>query len=245
MSKTPEEYNAAEIAAGRFTQRHIAKVVSYFQSFKGLEPDGKAGPATRTAIDMIDKKGDEAALRAVERCWPVRCLKNGRKPEITSSHYEENDDRSTHRGVDIFFRHLSDDDPKAKRGDGEGTGRDPDGTVKWWIPPGTSAIASAAGKVVMASLTPTGFRVWVDVGPCYDGYFHLETLAVTPGQIVTLGQALGTIGDNPLDIDADHLHFENYIGDLADYKSSKHYSINPRPYLEDARFLPALTAGGS
>jgi hypothetical protein len=248
VTKTADEYNAAELAAGRLTNTHVTSLVRWFQNFKGLDADGKAGPTTRKMIDTITPKSTqtlEAELLAVSRVWPMRCLTNGRKPEITSGHYEENDDRSTHRGVDIFFRHLLGDDPKAKRGDGQGTGKDPDGTVKWWIPPGTTAIASAKGKVVMASWTSTGYRVWIDVGPCYDGYFHLETMTVAVGQLVEQGAALGLIGDNPSAFDASHLHFENYVGDLDRYMSSKEKSLNPRPFLQTALYLPALSAGGS
>lgn len=247
MSKTPEEYNAAELAADRLSWEQITAALRWFQSAQGIEPDGKAGPITRAKLDLLRKPTStrEQQLESLSRVWPIRCLTNGRRPEITSGHYEENDDRSTHRGVDIFFRHLSDDDPKAKRGDGFGTGTDPDGTVKWWIPPGTTAIASAAGKVILASLTPTGYRVWIDVGPCFDGYFHMKSIVVKPGDIVTQGQTLGIIGDNPSAHDAAHLHFENYVGDLDHYRSSKDKSLNPRPYLERARFLPALSTGGS
>jgi murein DD-endopeptidase MepM/ murein hydrolase activator NlpD len=243
MSKTPEEYNAAELAAGRLTQRHIALAVREFQKSAQLDIDGKAGPATRRALEATIVKTQEAwelEMLSVPRVWPMRCLRNGRKPEITSGFYEENDARPNHRGADLFFRHLADDPKDVKRGDGEGAGRDSDGTVKWWIPPGTKAIASAKGRVVMASWTATGYRAWIDVGPCYDGYFHLETLDVKIGDVLPMGAVIGTVGDNPIDTDADHLHFEMYKGDLNAYRLSKFNSINPRVYLARASYLPAL-----
>lgn len=238
----PRDYNATELAAGRLTLDHLTTAIREFQLGHGLDPDGAAGPQTRAALEALTKARAvhvKDALAALDRIWPLRCLANGRKPEITSGHFKVNPSRPTHRGCDLFFRHLADDPHDVKRGDGLGAGTEADGTVKWWIPPGTQAVASLAGKVVRASASPTGYRVWIDVGPCFDGYFHLRDLKVAVGQQVEQGQALGTVGDNPSEIDAAHLHFEIFVGDLELYRVATTSSLDPEPHLRHARYLPA------
>lgn len=234
----PRDFNAAEIAAGRLTIDHVTTAVREFQLSHNLDPDGAAGVLTRAALQKADPNRHKA-LPLLDRVWPLRCLANGRKPQITSGHHSVNPSRPTHRGADLFYRHLDDDPRTVKRGDGLGAGTDADGTVKWWIPPGTVAVASCAGRVVRASSTPTGFRVWVDTDLCFDGYFHLKDLRVTVGQTVTQGQALGLVGDNPSEIDAAHLHFEIYVGDLDEYRHNVTGSLDPEVYLRTARYLSA------
>lgn len=230
------DYNKAEFAADRLTWKHITELGRQFQASKGLEADGRIGPATRAALIP------PTAPLVFERVWPLRCLANGRKPEITSGHYSHNPARPNHRGVDLFFRHLADDPPNVRRGDGAGAGQDPDGTVKWWIPANTLFIASAAGEVVIAGKSPTGFRLWISVagGAFYNGYFHGTKLFVSAGDVVEVGQPLGIVGDNPLDIDASHLHFEKYVGDLDHYMSNKAGSLDPTNDLKHAAYLPAI-----
>jgi hypothetical protein len=52
MSKTPSEFNLEAIAQGQLTGDMIERLVREFQERKGLVVDGKAGPATRSALEM-------------------------------------------------------------------------------------------------------------------------------------------------------------------------------------------------
>ena len=142
------------------------------------------------------------------RCWPLRPLADGRRPTITSGFHTRNPSRPTHQGVDLFYRWKPSDGP-VRVGDG-GAARDRrTGAPKWFIPAGTMAVASAAGRVVRASSSPTGHIVWID-HRCgwFTGYMHLRRVVVRAGVAVELGQELGEVGDNPRAIDASHLHFE-------------------------------------
>jgi AmpD protein len=51
---TPEQYNQAEITAGRLTPEHIVELVAFWQEKHGLTADGKAGPKTRASIDAAN-----------------------------------------------------------------------------------------------------------------------------------------------------------------------------------------------
>ena len=61
-------------------------------------------------------------------------------------------------------------------------------------------------------------------------YYHLADLAVRKGDRVRPGQQLGRIGDNPLDQDARHLHFE-----IRKRVGTRHRDLNPGPYLAHAK----------
>jgi murein DD-endopeptidase MepM/ murein hydrolase activator NlpD len=142
------------------------------------------------------------------RCWPLRALADGRRPTITSGFRTRNPSRPTHQGVDLFYRWKPSDGP-VRVGDG-GAARDrKTGQPKWFIPAGTMAVASAAGRVVRASRSPTGHIVWID-HRCgwFTGYMHLRGVVVRVGADVQLGDVLGEVGDNPRATDASHLHFE-------------------------------------
>lgn len=48
---TADEFNAAEIAAGRLQVGHVTAMVRMAQAALGLDADGKCGPKTRTALE--------------------------------------------------------------------------------------------------------------------------------------------------------------------------------------------------
>jgi CHAP domain-containing protein len=50
---TPEEFTAAELAAGRLTATHVSTAVRFAQSSLKLDVDGKAGPDTRAALEAF------------------------------------------------------------------------------------------------------------------------------------------------------------------------------------------------
>lgn len=164
------------------------------------------------------------------RCYPLRKLEDGRKPTITSRHFLNNPERKNHNGVDFFYPWRDGDKPM-KIGDG---GR----TKKWAIPNPTYAIAAASGIVTIAGASKTGYRVWIQVaGGLYLGYFHLTRLFVQPGEAVGMGAMIGIVGDNPVDNDAVHLHFEVYKGDLGKYPRG---TIDPERFLKGARMYDAM-----
>lgn len=224
-----DAYNLKQITSDKLRPEHISELVRYWQAQNGaLTADGFAGPKTIAAL--------ENAIRAfpASRCWPMRALPDGREPIVTSSYWTNNPSRAQpdrrHMGVDMFYRYLP-TDPPMRIGDG---GRD----TKFWIPPGTMAISAAAGKVKLAGPSATGFRVWVEHDGGYStGYFHLSRIVVAPGDVVSLGQDLGEVSDNPRDRDAKHLHTELYVGDLNAYPAG---SLDPEPFYAGASFLPAV-----
>lgn len=179
--------------------------VKAFQQVNGLEVDGVVGPKTWTALLA-------PAVRApwpMPRCWPLRCLADGRTPRITSGHKSRNGSRSNHNGVDIMFPYrLS--DPPMKVGDG---GR----TKTWWIPPNTFAVAPFAGEIVLADDSPTGKRAWLKHPSGWNaGFFHMDEFAVARGWTVNMGAVIGRVADSPRGEDPDHLHFELVFGDIVD-----------------------------
>lgn len=207
----PNEYNAARLASGELTIDHVTKLVEFWQHAHGLKADGKAGPATVASI------GPTKFLAC-----PMPRLLDGRHAQVTSSFRPA--DRPNHNGLDLFYRWRPGDKPDFV-GDKGCAGRNADGTPKWVVPIGTLAIAAAPGKVTLAENSPTGHRVWIDHGNgLRTGYFHLLDLRVTAGQRVDVGMALGLVGDNPVDHDARHLHFElSPVGRYA--------PMDPLPYL--------------
>lgn len=209
-------YLEAREALGDFNARTDAALRA-FQKNRGLTVDGDFGPASNLAI--------------IPRAFPLRALADKRQPTITSRHSMHNPERPNHYGCDLFFAYKPDVDPPMKVGDG---GR----TARWWIPRGTMALAGAAGVVVNAGKSRTGYRLWIrhDGGQIATGYFHLRGLtpAVLVGARLELGAELGEVGDNPIDNDAAHLHFELYAGNIADDVAAGHY---PRGTLDPERFL--------
>lgn len=164
------------------------------------------------------------------RVYPLRCLKDGRWPIVTSRHFLNNPQRKNHNGVDFFYRYQA-GDPPMKVGDG---GRE----KNWWIPESTYAHATADGIVTIAGASKTGHRVWIrHAGGLCTGYFHLTELFVKPGEAVKAGDAIGIVGDNPVDTDPDHLHFELYKGDLAKYPKG---TVDPERFLRGAKILKSV-----
>lgn len=76
-------------------------------------------------------------------------------------------------------------------------------------PAGTPVLAPAPGMVLAAEeLQVRGNAVFVDHGAgVISGYYHLSEMAVEPGQAVTAGDTLGTVGSTGLSTGT-HLHWE-------------------------------------
>ncbi|RIL12009.1 hypothetical protein DCC79_02900 [bacterium] len=74
---------------------------------------------------------------------------------------------------------------------------------------GTPIQAPARGRVALAEpLTIRGNVVWLDHGwGVFSGYFHLDTIAVSMGQVVEPGTILGAVGATGR-VTAPHLHWE-------------------------------------
>lgn len=212
-----ESFNARQVASGKLTNSHITKLVEFWQRGHDLDDDGYAGSMT---IDSLDKSGE------IEKFWPLRRLSDGRFPVITSKFHTENEGRSTHMGVDMFYPWL-DSDPDVPLGDGGAIKKH--GKRKWWYPPGSVAVAAADGVVQLAGDTNTGFRVWVDHGNGErSGYFHGSEVLVEVGEPVSALEPLIVVGDNPKGHDAKHLHFEVSPVD-------RYAPMNPRAWLRGAK----------
>jgi murein DD-endopeptidase MepM/ murein hydrolase activator NlpD len=221
---TPDEYNRAELVAGRLTISHITALVLEFQRARQLSADGMAGPKTRAAIERLamGRPGTAPTPDDMVLAYPLPVLPDGRIAVITSSFRPA--DRPNHDGVDLFYRWRAGDKPDFV-GDKGCAGKNPDGTPKWVIPYGVTARAAAAGTVQIAGNSPTGYRLWIDHdNGLRTGYFHLLDLRVAVGQVIPAGTELGLIGDNPKDHDGRHLHFELSPVD-------RYAPIDPAPYL--------------
>jgi hypothetical protein len=206
-----------------------ARAVRAFQSAHSLKVDGVIGD--RTWSVLLTTPALTRPWFPTDRCWPLRCLPDGRKPLITSGHASRNPSRPTHYGVDIFYRYQY-DDPPMPIGDG---GR----TERWWIPRGTWCVAPWSGRVIVAGPSPTGHRVWLEHRDGWKaGFFHLDALSVQFGSAVPIGAPIGRVGDNPRARDARHLHFEIAWGELAQYPS---ISVDPQLCLDQAKHLAAAT----
>lgn len=211
-----DDYNTSQFTTGALAIENVTTLVHYWQQgHPPLEVDGMAGPATIASI--------VAAMRPVPfLALPLPTLPDGRKPVVTSSFRPL--DRPNHDGCDWFYAWKPGDKPDFV-GDHGAAGKKPDGTPKWVVPTGTLAVAAALGKVQLASASPTGIRVWVDHGNGWrTGYFHLLDMRVHVGSVVATGDPIGLVGDNPMDNDGRHLHFE--LSPVAVYAP-----IDPEPYL--------------
>ena len=207
----------------KLNDSQLAELVRSFQRVNGLVPDGIVGPLTTAAIERSIRE------HAPQRCWPLRALPDGRRPRVTSGYFRTNPSRPTHSGADLFYEYRA-GDPPMKVGDG---GR----TAKWWIPDATVAVATEAGHVEVVGDSKTGWRVWLRAGANVAiGYFHLSSVLVAKGQTLVAGDPIGIVGDNPVDGDARHLHFEVYGGALASYPAMV---LDPEAYLRGAEILPA------
>lgn len=220
---TADDYNHAELIAGRLTPHHITRLVAFFQdahTTAQLKTDGKFGPLTRALLDEPVAAPAVPTQRWLR--WPLPAIDGGRWPVITSGFRPA--DRPNHNGVDLFYEWRHGDRPEFI-GDKGAAGKKPDGTPRWVVPYFASALAAAPGLVQMAGNSPTGYRVWIDHGNGWrTGYFHLETLRVRIGDRVEVGQSLGYVGDNPADNDGRHLHFELSPVD-------RYAPVDPEPHI--------------
>lgn len=232
---TAQEYIKQELDAGRLTLAHLEFLVKRYQgSVYRLKKDGMPGPSTRLAIESADDyrelvtppKPTAETLGKFLHCplplLPGRSNPQARKPTITSAYRTSS--RPDHDGVDFFYRWEPGDEPRFV-GDGGCEGKNADGSPRWVVPYGVSALAAADGVVQIAGPSPTGFRCWVDHGNgLRSGYFHLEILHVVSGQKVTKGYSLGRVGHNPAKQDGRHLHFE--VSPVEKYEP-----LDPQKYL--------------
>lgn len=217
--------------------------VRQLQVSRGLVSDGIVGSKTWTEVlkpssEVLVRIASADHLGPVrpfprERCFPLRCLQDGRKPVVTSGHKARNADRGNHYGVDLMYAWKSTDAPK-KIGD---SGRTP----KWFVPENTFAIAPFAGTIVFAGNSPTGMRVWLKHESGWNaGFFHMDLLKVVPGNVLELGADVGRVNDSPRGDDPDHLHFELYWGDIVyDVKHGlyPHGTVDPELMLATTPYL--------
>ena len=78
--------------------------------------------------------------------------------------------------------------------------------------PGTPILAPAPGRVVLAdTLNVRGNATMLDHGwGIYTGYWHQTEIYVAPGDFVTTGQAIGTVGSTGR-VTGAHLHWELWV----------------------------------
>ncbi len=224
----PDEFNHAEIVAGRLTMAHITALVREFQKSRGFTGttgpkalDGMCGKGTREELDkLLAAANTNPTPSAFKLTSPLPMLADGRVAVVTSTFRPA--DRPDHVGLDFFYRWAPGDKPDFV-GDRGAAGKN--GVPKWVVPYSTCAIAAADGIVQIAGFSATGYRCWIDHGNgLRTGYFHLLDLRVSVGQRLGAGTPLGLVGDNPKDHDGRHLHFELSPTD-------RYAPMNPVPFL--------------
>ena len=91
--------------------------------------------------------------------------------------------------------------------------------------PGTPVLAAADGTVVLAdALNIRGNAIIIDHGwGVYTLYAHQNTLLVSPGEAVTSGQAIGTIGSTGR-VTGPHLHWEVWLNGV---------NVDPLQWLQE------------
>jgi murein DD-endopeptidase MepM/ murein hydrolase activator NlpD len=98
------------------------------------------------------------------------------------------------------------------------------------VPDGTPAFAAHSGTVLSAERIATGYRIWIQGEGFCTGYFHLSAMLIARGRNVMAGTPIGIIGNNPIDTDPNHLHFEMIRGAFIDYPLNL---IDPEPHLPE------------
>lgn len=80
-------------------------------------------------------------------------------------------------------------------------------------PTGTPILAPARGRVILAEkLIVSGWTVIIDHGQnLFTAYYHCETLAVKPGDMLQTGDVIGTVGSTGFST-GPHLHWTATIG---------------------------------
>lgn len=204
---------------------NIAALAQKIKGIFGATPSGFEPFIQDTGTEVIGK-----VVVPLTRCLPLRALPDGRTPHVTSGHFLRNPERKNHFGCDFFYAWKA-GDAAMRIGDG---GR----TAKWFIPDRTWAIAPADGLITIAGNSRTGHRVWIQhAGGLLTGGFHMTEIAVRAGDAVKMGDDIGIVGDNPIDNDARHLHWECYLGDIGKYPKG---TLDPEAsWLVNAKCLPA------
>lgn len=193
-------------------QDEIERLVKYFQRDRELMVDGIFGPATRRELDAVMPAKD-LFTEALKECLAPAEFLSGMEQwgyaRVTSGFKTRNPSRPTHEGCDFFFKYDKAMGPAVVK-DGEAAGSK--GVPKWFIPKGIKALCAMVGCVHSVTLLKTGIAIWVEHvvegRAVYTGYFHLTSADVCQGQLVHKNQFLGDVGDNPVDNDARHLHFQ-------------------------------------
>jgi murein DD-endopeptidase MepM/ murein hydrolase activator NlpD len=114
--------------------------------------------------------------------------------------------------------------------------------IDYGVPLGTRVSSCAPGKVVLArARIVTGNSIVVEHLPgVYSLYYHLDTIAVSEGEIVKTGSLLGTSGSTGL-ATGPHLHWEIRVaGENTDPDA-----LVARPILDRDAILTKLIAGSS
>lgn len=208
-----------KLSDGEFTL-----LVKGFQRDAKLVDDGLIGPKTLTALGRLDE-----TCAQIRRALANSCVLDTRsgpwEVKITSGYKTRNPDRPTHDGCDFFFRYHPDMGP-AKIKDGEAAGSN--NKLKWFIPRGTKALCLADGVVQSVRLLKTGLCIYVrhafEGGVWWTSYMHLISALVKAGDTIHQNDALGEVGDNPIDNDARHLHAQLSIGTIDN-------TVDPQLYL--------------
>ncbi len=149
--------------------------------------------------------------------YPVPTLDD--RPAVISNPFAAD----KHLGADIMFRRRDARDLISVY-----PPRSTNGSKLFFMPDGVPALAASAGTVTFAALTPVGNTVIVQHANGWTTYYtHLATVAVSKGQAVTAGEALGTVGASPKDpAHLAHLHVELWKG------RTRSTATDPAPYLD-------------
>jgi hypothetical protein len=175
----------------------------------------RASASPARASGVMTAPGPSVVTLTGRWVWPVASW-NGRRPVISDGFNSPRPGLARHGGADIMFRRESTDIFVP------GT---PNGSKMFVMPDDVPVLAAADGVVWSAMQTPHGSAVVIDHAPqkVATFYTHLDKLFVAPTsraatkQRVKAGQAIGTVGFSPLDVQKlKHLHFEVWLGGPTD-----------------------------